>query len=163
MTQGALASNQGGMLESTVKSVLQRHGFELVAYSAYSKRPEKYGAELLLTNMPYDTIYIPHKGKTEFLLVSKRYGFRIRIECKWQQSNGSVDEKLPYLYLNCIETMPESHIIIVIDGEGWKKGAVEWLKTAVAKKKYMTVKNADKMIQVFNLQEFITWANRTFR
>lgn len=162
MTQGALASNQGGMLESTVKSVLQRHGFQLVGHLEYQKHPEKYGTELLLTNMPYNTIY-NHKGKTEFLLVSERYKLSIRIECKWQQSNGSVDEKLPYLYLNCIETMPENRIIIVIDGDGWKKGAIAWLKTAVADKKYTTTLNHDKEIQVFALQEFITWANKTFR
>ena len=135
----------------------------MVAYSAYSKKPEKYGVELLLTRIPYNSIYTPHEGHTEFLLVSDRYGFKIRIECKWQQSNGSVDEKLPYLYLNCIETMPENHIIIVIDGNGWKKGAVEWLKTAVATKKYTTPQNAGKLIQVLNLQEFMTWANNTFR
>ncbi len=111
------------MLESTVRSVLQRHGFETVAHSDYRKKPERYGKELLLTNMPYDTIY-NHKGKTEFLLLSEKYQLTTRIECKWQQSNGSVDEKLPYLYLNCIETMPEKDIIIVIDGDGWKKGAI---------------------------------------
>lgn len=162
MSQGAFASNQGGMLESTVKSVLQRHGFEIVAHSDYKKKPEKYGHDLLLTNMPYDTIY-NHKGKTEFLLVSEKYQLKIRIECKWQQSSGSVDEKLPYLYLNCIETMPETKIIIVIDGDGWKKGAIAWLKTAVAEKKYTTSENQDKSIQVFSLQEFITWANKVFR
>ncbi len=162
MSQGAYASNQGGMLESTVKSVLHRHGFEIVAHSEYRKKPEKYGKELLLMNVPYDTVY-RHKGKTEFQLVSEKYQLKIRIECKWQQSNGSVDEKLPYLYLNCIETMPEDQIVIVIDGAGWKKGAIEWLKTAVAEKKYTTEKNRNKVIQVFNLSEFITWANKVFR
>jgi hypothetical protein len=34
---------------------------------------------------------------------------RKNIECKWQQVSGSVDEKLPYLYLNCIEAMPEKN------------------------------------------------------
>jgi len=51
---------------------------------------------------------------TEFLLKSKEYNFNVRIECKWQQVSGSVDGKLPYLYLNSIEAMPESNIIIII-------------------------------------------------
>jgi len=59
---------------------------------------------------------------------------QIRIECKWQQVKGSVDEKLPYLYLNTIEAMPENTIMILIDGAGWKTGAVKWLKDAVQQK-----------------------------
>ena len=87
----------------------------------------------------------------------------IRIECKWQQVSGSVDEKLPYLYLNTIEAMPEKEITIIIDGDGWKKGAIEWLKQAVTKKKYTTKNNKKKKIQVMSLVEFITWANKKFR
>jgi hypothetical protein len=50
--------------------------------------------------------------------MSKAHGVHVRIECKWQQSAGSVDEKLPYLYLNAIESMPEDHVIIVYGGGG---------------------------------------------
>jgi hypothetical protein len=87
----------------------------------------------------------------------------MRIECKWQQSSGSVDEKFPYLYLNCIEAMPEKQIMIVVDGNGARSGAVSWLKDAVKYKKYTTGANKDKEIMVFSLMEFIQWANSTFR
>jgi hypothetical protein len=86
----------------------------------------------------------------------------IRIECKWQQAAGSVDEKLPYLYLNTIEAMPENSIMILIDGAGWKTGAIQWLKDAVKQKKYTTEETKNKNIMVFSLTEFFTWANRTF-
>lgn len=162
MTQGSYASNQGGTLEATVKAIFQRHGFVIIPYSEYKRTNQLFGSELLITNMPYQTIY-GHKGKTEFLIISEKYNLNLRVECKWQQSNGSVDEKLPYLYLNCIETMPESHIMIVIDGDGWKKGAIQWLKDAVSEKKYTTKENRDKFIQVFSLKEFMAWANKLFR
>lgn len=68
----------------------------------------------------------------------------IRIECKWQQAAGSVDEKLPYLYLNTIEAMPENSIMILIDGAGWKAGAIQWLKDAVKQKKYTTEETKKK-------------------
>ena len=55
-----------------------------------------------------------------FLVIIKKNNFRIRIECKWQQSSGSVDEKLPYLFLNAKDCMPEKDIMIIIDGKGWK-------------------------------------------
>lgn len=152
----------GNLLEQTVKTVCQQKGFKILRYSQWKKNPEKYGQELLLTNVPYETIY-KHYGKTEFLLKSARYGLEIRIECKWQQVAGSVDEKLPYLYLNSIEAMPEKHIVVVIDGEGWKAGAIPWLKEAAAKRKYTTSATAQKKIEVLSLTEFMTWANTTFR
>jgi len=152
----------GNQLEVAVKTVLQGKGFEIINYRIWEKNKENYGKELLLENVPFTTIY-EHKGNTEFLLKSKKYGLEIRIECKWQQSAGSVDEKLPYVYLNAIEAMPESTIMILIDGDGWKQGAIKWLKDAVEQKKYTTEELRNKKIMVFNLKEFFTWANNTFR
>jgi len=152
----------GNQLEVAVKTVLQGKGFEIINYRIWEKNKENYGNELLLENVPFTTIY-EHKGNTEFLLKSKKYGLEIRIECKWQQSAGSVDEKLPYVYLNAIEAMPESTIMILIDGDGWKQGAIKWLKDAVEQKKYTTEELRNKKIMVFNLKEFFTWANDTFR
>lgn len=102
MEKGSKGNKTGNVLESTVVSVLQKHGFTVVPYKAYRYSSEEYRKEVLLTNVPYQTIY-DHKGKTEFLLISERLGLKIRIECKWQQSSGSVDEKLPYLYLNALK------------------------------------------------------------
>ena len=151
----------GNQLEAAVKTVLTNKGFELISYRIWEKNKEKYGAELLLENVPFTTVY-QHKGNTEFLLISIKYDLRIRIECKWQQVSGSVDEKLPYLYLNAIEAMPENAIIILIDGTGWKTGAIKWLKDAVKQKKYITKNNMNKEIFVFSLTAFFTWANKTF-
>lgn len=161
MAKGKNSNTTGSQLEVAVKTVLCGKGFELVNYRVWDKNKEKYGEELLLENVPFITVY-EHKGNTEFLLISKKYNLQIRIECKWQQTNGSVDEKLPYLYLNTIEAMPEKSIMILIDGAGWKAGSIKWLKDAVIQKKYTTEKNNDKKIFVFNLAEFFTWANKTF-
>jgi predicted Rossmann-fold nucleotide-binding protein len=73
---------------------------------------------------------------------------------KWQQVAGSVDEKFPYLYLNCIETMSENEIILIVDGGGYKDGALAWLKDAVQEKKYQN--NLAKEIRVFSLVDFLT-------
>jgi len=160
--QGALASNQGKILEKTVESTFSAKGFEVTKYRAWDKDRSKYGEELLLENCPFKNIY-NHDGNTEFLLRSKKFNCEIRIECKWQQSNGSVDEKFPYLYLNCIEAMPENEIVIIIDGGGAKAGAVKWLKNTIESKKYTSEENNNKNIHVFSLVEFIKWANKRFR
>jgi len=141
--------------------VLTGKGFKLLNYWVWLKNKEKYGEELLLEYVPFTTVY-EHKGNTEFLLISQKYDLKIRIECKWQQVAGSVDEKLPYLYLNTIEAMPENSVMILIDGAGCKAGAIKWLKDAVKQKKYTTEETENKNIMVFNLTEFFTWANNTF-
>ncbi len=161
MTKRKIANITGNQLEKAVQTVLSDKGFEIVMYREWKRHPEKYSKELLLKNVPFITIY-GHNGNTEFLLLSEKYNLKIRIECKWQQSAGSVDEKLPYLYLNTIEAMPEKEIIILIDGNGFKAGAKKWLRNAVGKKLYTTEKNNDTTVMVFSLAEFFAWANDTF-
>ncbi len=156
------STSSGSVLEKTVKSVMQEKGFEIISYNTWKNNPEAFGGELLLTNAPYESIY-HHKAKTEFLLISRRKEITIRIECKWQQVAGSVDEKFPYLYLNIIEVIPENDIIVIIDGDGFKPGAIEWFKEAVKHKKYIGEIKKDKNIIIMNLKQFITWANTTFR
>jgi hypothetical protein len=162
MKKGAKTNITGNQLEMTVKTVLTAKGFEIVPYSEWIKNTGNYGNELLLSNAPFTTIY-GHKGKTEFLLKSEKYEMDIRIECKWQQVAGSVDEKLPYLYLNAIEAMPEKEIIILIDGDGWKAGAIQWLKESIEGNKYTNVFNHGKNIRVFSIAEFFKWVNNTFQ
>lgn len=161
MKKGTKSNISGNQLEVAVKTVLSGKGFEHVKYKDWLNSKEKFGSELLLENVPFTTIY-GHKGNTEFLLISNKYKIYMRIECKWQQVSGSVDEKLPYLYLNVVEAMPENSIMILIDGGGWKEGAIRWLKDAVQQRKYTKNENTNKDILVFNLTEFFTWANKTF-
>ena len=152
----------GSTLEGTVKSVFAGKGFEVIPYSKWFGDKSNYGGELLLTNAPYTSIY-NHKAKTEFLLISEKKNLKIRIECKWQQVAGSVDEKFPYLYLNIIEAIPENYMIVIIEGDGFKPGAIEWFKKAIVEKKYTGEITKDKNISVMSLKQFITWANTTFR
>ena len=160
--QGGLANSSGSTLEMTVIGTLQSKGFVTVPYNLWFKQPELYGKELLLRHAPYRTIY-GHPGKTEFLIRSQRYQLEVRVECKWQQSAGSVDEKFPYLYLNCIEGMPERDIIILVDGGGAKAGSIQWLREICRSQRYVDPMRAAKNITVMNLSEFLIWANKTFR
>ena len=96
-SRGGSANRQGRVLEQTVIPTFVAHGFEVVPYSRWSKYPDRYGHDLLLKHVPYTTIY-GHNGFSEFMATSQRLALAVRIECKWQQSSGSVDEKFPYLY-----------------------------------------------------------------
>lgn len=158
---GAIANRQGNILEQQVRqgvrlARLPRSGFCRVRKARLREHAAGVPVpDLLVRRVPYQSIY-GHRGVTEFLAVSASRGLAIRIECKWQQSQGSVDEKFPYLYLNCIQAMPEREIILLIDGNGYKPGALAWLKQAVASQDA-------KLIHVFNLVEFLVWANRRLR
>ena len=162
ISQGGLANKSGSVLEGIVKGALAPHGFNVVQNRDLSKVPKNEQDELLIQNAPYTTLY-GSKGKTEFLLKSKKYGLEVRIECKWQQSAGSVDEKLPHLYLSAIDAMPENNVIILIDGDGFRDGAITWLRNAVNNRLYIPDEKRLKNVMVMNATEFMTWANNTFR
>lgn len=161
-TQGGAAVGSGNTLEQTVIATLTSKGFAVVPHKFWRDSPDQYGQELLLTRVPYVSIY-GHISHTEFLLHSARFGLDIRIECKWQQSKGSVDEKLPYLYLNCVTRMPERKIFIIIDGGGFKSGAITWLREACRADSLFAQSTVDKDICVMSLTEFLIWANSTLR
>jgi hypothetical protein len=162
ISQGGLANRTGSVLEGIVKGALAPHGFNIVQNRDLNVLTDAQQEELLIENAPYTTLY-GSRGKTEFLLKSKRYALEIRIECKWQQSAGSVDEKLPHLYLTAIDAMPEDKVIILIDGDGFREGAISWLRNAVSNRLYIPDDKPDKEIMVMNATEFMTWANNTFR
>lgn len=153
--QGTQANLTGKVLEDLVASVFKSHNFEIVEYAEYARNPASE-QDRLVRNIPYETIY-GHQGKTEFLVDSPRRGLRFRIECKWQQSAGSVDEKFPYLIENC-KSLPESMVVILIDGKGYKDGALAWLKKAAARCGETGVKD----IRVYDMSEFVIWANGMF-
>lgn len=174
-THGQRANKSGRILEGVVRSALEgptAFGFVVFTNEAYSKLvkqgspvPERF----LVKNRPYDTIYRT-RGKTEFLLgctnVSSTPAFPVsgkflcRIECKYQASAGSVDEKFPYLYLSCLEAMPETNVIILLEASGARRQAVQWLRDAVAQHKYDPDKK--KNIRIMSVTEFIAWSNDAF-
>lgn len=71
------------------------------------------------------------------------------IESKWQQASGSVDEKFPYLVENIKKQYPYK-TLIVIDGGGYKRKALEWMKKQVD----------DKLIGVYGMDEFQERVNK---
>lgn len=164
MTDGTHANKTGRVLENLVENTFGSHGFQIVMHSKYIKKPEKYGDDLVIKHAPYTNIY-GMKGRSEFLVKSKKFNLNIRIECKWQQVSGSVDEKFPYLYLNVLEQIEEPFVIIICDGSGARTGSIQWLRDSVSEEKFRGL-NPDykaKRIEVFNMMEFVKWANNTLR
>ena len=157
VNSGKKANWTGKNFENFVYDNLIRMGFKHVS----SKDIKKAGNNFVLKNSLFenqlvgkwfttqfnltDTIY-GTKWKVDFLLhdsVSQKY---LVIECKWQQAPGSVDEKYPYLVAN-IKSQSPYPAIILLDGDGYKANAKDWLKTQVDA----------KLLGVFSMSEFFKW------
>jgi hypothetical protein len=57
----------------------------------------------------------------------------LHIECKWQQTPGSIDEKYAYTMLSLIQFTRPS--LIVLAGTGARPTAVEWLRSQAKESK----------------------------
>lgn len=162
---GVTANKNGSTLEKTVESLFAQRGFDIVQNREYikndtKKQPTVYSPNLVLKNTPYDSMY-GHVARSEYVVKSLVYP-DLKIECRWQQVSGSVDEKFPYLYLNSLRST-EDNIILLIDGDGYKYEALEWLKYVVSNKLQLgTNVPHTKNIQVMNLSEFVIFFNNTY-
>lgn len=129
--QGTLANKSGKTAESILLPLFNAYNYYIAKYSNITKQPDLLNIDkIVFKDAPFTSIY-NHNGKTEYLLINRLKNRKIRIEVKNQQQSGSVDEKLPNLFLNTIFSYPEDEIILILDGNGWKKGAIEWIKNAV--------------------------------
>lgn len=143
--QGANANYTGNVLEQIVITRLRSSGYTEIKNENYLKMEKYYIPQYKICNGIYGTPL-----KTDVLIFNEiKYPNKLAIEMKWQQTSGSVDEKYPYVVEN-IKTMFPCPVIIVIDGGGYKPGALNWLKMQVD----------DKLIGVFDMTAFVTWANK---
>ena len=161
-TQGQRASKNGNRLESVIEGIFASHGFKIVPYVEWCD--SKYdGGRVLVKNVPYESIYGPSASgkspKTEFVAKSEHFPGDMRIECKWQQSSGSVDEKFPYLYLNAALKFEEKFIALVVDGGGYTVSARNWLQEA-ANKRLFVPEGDNREIKVFTMGEMMSWLNK---
>lgn len=77
----------------------------------------------------------------------------LALESKWQDASGSVIEKLPFLVENIQQVYP-CPCIIVLDGAYFARAdvaaqAIRYLKSKV---------DGEQLLNVFSLQEFVSWA-----
>lgn len=158
ISQGAQANLNGKVFENMMLPLFQANGFKVFRQAELKKVKTPNISRYVIRNAPYTTIY-GEVGRTEFLIVDKNR--HVRVEAKYQASQGSVDEKYPYMLLNGIYAYPEKEIIFVIDGGGYKPGALKWLKKSI-ENNWLDFKGNDKDIKLMNIAEFLNWFNHEF-
>ena len=128
MTNGGRANRTGNQLENFVEDALRRCGyveFQGQKNQAFANRQTIDGKQYVKQVSVGKTIYNTQR-KADFLIINQdRFPEGLIIECKWQQSGGSVDEKYPYLLHNILKTAVPT--VILLDGGGYKPAAKDWL------------------------------------
>ncbi len=145
---GSIANKTGNELEIFINNCLVRKGYVFVPKTRFIASQVLaqpiYTRQFSLGETIYNTAW------RDFILYHPiKHSNCLVIESKWQQSGGSADEKYSYTILN-VRKQSVYNVIIIIDGDGYKKGALQWLKDQV----YGNLKG------VFSMSEFITWANK---
>jgi hypothetical protein len=155
ISSGSRANKTGNRLERFVQEALAERGYaEFWNHKAQAFANRKsIGGKQFLKQLPVgDTIYDTTR-KCDFFIVNRdKFKDDLIIECKWQQSSGSVDEKYPFLYFNIIKTGVPT--VVLIDGGGYKPAALSWLKDQVSK--------TGALIGVWTMAEFHKEVNNGF-
>lgn len=129
---GTHANTTGNNLEAFLSSVLLRANytkFEGVKAQAFENRGSLGGKQFIHQCLVGNTVYDTDRFADFFIVNKDKFPDDLIIECKWQQSAGSVDEKYPYLVVNIMKTAIPT--IVLIDGGGYKQAAIAWLKNQV--------------------------------
>lgn len=119
-------------LETRVQHLFEDRSIETIRATDWSEARlyEEPALTAVVLDAPYASIY-GHRARIEFLMLDD--GQRILIETKRQYSSGSTDEKLPYVFENARMNIAQGFdFILVMEGDGWKPGAVEWIRGRAA-------------------------------
>ncbi len=156
-SSGSKANKTGNELEWFVENTLLRRGyteFQGNKKQAFANRNSISGKQYIKQLHVGDSIY-ETKRKVDFFIVNKnKYPDGFIIECKWQQSAGTTDEKYPFLLFNILKTGVPT--VILLDGGGYKPAAEAWLKNQANKK----INRA--LWHVWNMAEFRKEVNNGF-
>jgi len=152
---GRQANKTGDVLERFIERILQDNGYvefwdhkEQVFENRKSVGGKQYAMQVPCGTSIYET-----KRKCDVLVINQeRFPDGLIIECKWQQSSGSVDEKYPFALFNIIKIGVPT--IILMDGGGYKPAAMKWLKDQADPKR--------ALIGVYNMAEFQKMVNNGY-
>lgn len=139
ISSGTRANKRGKTLESAIKDLLSDE-YELVSrdkfFALRSLEQPIFATQCIIGNDLYGK-----NRRVDFILYHpQKWPKCLVIQCKWQSSTGSIEEKYPFEVLSI--KMNEFDTIIVLDGGGYTEKAAMWLRSQAGK---------DKLIHVHSL------------
>lgn len=156
-TQGAKANYSGQRFEDKCEELFKRENFIIMSYQKYVSLHDK-PKRALVKNCPYKNGK-GGIGRTEFVAID---GDRaIRIEAKYQASQGSVEEKLWWTLHEAFTSYPEKEAVLVVEGEGYHP---QFKKVLVQEaKRRNKLKRTKVHVDVLNYLEFARFVDANFK
>jgi len=131
-SSGSKATKTGNALERFVQQALIDRGYA----EFWNHKKQLFDNRKIVGGKQYSkqlcvgqTIYDTDRIVDFFVFNPSKFPQDLIIECKWQQSGGSVDEKYPLLVFNIVKTGIPT--VILLDGGGYRQKAMDWLKDQV--------------------------------
>ncbi|MDR1475188.1 MAG: hypothetical protein LBI30_01545 [Holosporales bacterium] len=152
---GTKANKTGNALEGFVEDILIRNGYtEFINHKKQVFTMREFVGGKQFSKQPWcgESIYGSSR-KCDFLIMNReKFPDGLIIECKWQESSGSVDEKYPFTLQN-VEKIGVTTVVL-IDGDGYKKQAFDWLRNQVSPERALR--------GVYTMKEFQKLVNQGF-
>lgn len=150
MTSGKRAATHGRRLEGNVVSELDMLGYERIWPSSWIFAMRDMGQPVYAQQVVVGRTIYGKIRRVDFLLFHPlRHPNGLIIECKWQSSRGTVDEKYPFLVLNIARG--EYDTIVILDGGGSTPASEQWLRGQAGQ---------GRLKHVFSMGEFSNYASR---
>ena len=139
MNTGKRANRSGKQLANFVNNILQDYGYTEVSQTRFFALCELKQPIYTQECSVGKTLYGGNR-RVDFILYHPiKWSECLVIECKWQSSSGTTDQKYPY-FVDSINMNPQ-HAIIVLDGGGQSRASGKWLKAQAGEQKVLHVLN----------------------
>ena len=136
VSSGGRANRRGRILERYVRELLTEEYERVTANRFFAMR--SLNQPIFAEQVETGTSIYNKKRVVDFALYHpQRWPECLVIQCKWQTSSGSVDEKYPYEVENIAHAGFPT--IIVLDGGGYSDGARQWLLAQRGKRNLVDV------------------------
>lgn len=136
MARGVRANRRGQTLENAVHDLLSEEYEQVSSARFFALRDLRQPIFTEQCTIGRD-IYGKNRRVDFVLYHPRRWQDCLVIQCKWQASSGSVEEKYPFEVLSI--QLNEFATIIVLDGGGYGPGAEAWLRGQAGKNKLLHV------------------------
>ena len=163
MSGGGRTSLGGKVLENVIRSMKLR-GFTMCSPDElHTARSDMFSdtPRMLVKNYPYVTLF-GTQGRREYYICSREW--EGQLECKFQNTGGSVDEKMVYLTETLRRSSGTTGMVLVYGGEYWTakdrgRSVIEWVKKEARNIK----REGGKDFLCFDFDEFLDWVGKTFK
>jgi hypothetical protein len=160
-SQGGRTSLGGQTLEAVIRCIRLVGFTECTAKELRESRNDIFAEKqrLLVSHMPYTTIF-GTQGRREYFIQSDEWTGEL--ECKFQNTSGSVDEKMAYI-TETLKRTDLTRLAVVYGGIFWTeqlrgKAIIEWMK----RESELIRQSHNKELLVMTLDEFIQWVQKTW-